>query len=83
MGILVHIALVEWYFIIICVGMVISAELFNSAIERVVDLLSPEWNKKAGDIRDASAAAVLVLAITAAIIGCLIVSKHLLPLLRV
>ena len=81
-GILLKISSNEWYITIVCVGMVLSAELLNSAIEKVVDLVSPEWNKKAGDIKDASAAAVLILAITSAIIGCLIFGNHVIFLVR-
>lgn len=73
-----QISFTEWCIIIVCIGMVISAELFNSAIEKWVDLVSPERNKKAGDIKDISAAAVLILAIMAAIIGCIIFGKQLL-----
>lgn len=73
-----QISFIEWCIIIVCIGMVISAELFNSAIEKWVDLVSPERNKKAGDIKDISAAAVLILAIMAAIIGCIIFGKQLL-----
>ena len=72
-----QISLVEWCIILICIGAVISAELFNSAVEKWVDLVSPDWNKKAGEMKDMSAAAVLMLAITAAIIGGLIFGKHL------
>lgn len=73
-----QISFIEWCIVIVCIGMVISAELFNSAIEKWVDLVSPERNKKAGDIKDISAAAVLILAIMAAIIGCIIFGKQLL-----
>ena len=72
-----QISLVEWCIVSICIGSVISAELFNSSVEKWVDLVSPDWNKKAGEIKDMSAAAVLMLAITAAIIGGLIFGKHL------
>ena len=72
-----QISLVEWCIVLICIGSVISAELFNSSVEKWVDLVSPDWNKKAGEIKDMSAAAVLMLAITAAIIGGLIFGKHL------
>ena len=73
-----QISFIEWGIIIVCIGMVISAELFNSAIEKWVDVVSPERNKKAGDIKDISAAAVLILAIMAVIIGCIIFGKQLL-----
>ena len=73
-----QISFIEWCIIIVCIGMVISAELFNSAIEKWVDLVSPQRNKKAGDIKDICAAAVLIVAIMAAIIGCIIFGKQLL-----
>ena len=73
-----QISFIEWCIIIVCIAMVISAELFNSAIEKWVDVVSPERNKKAGDIKDISAAAVLILAIMAVIIGCIIFGKQLL-----
>lgn len=76
-GLFLRISVVEWSIILICIGAVISAELFNSAVEKWVDLVSPDWNKKAGAIKDMSAAAVLMLAITAAIVGGLIFGKHL------
>ncbi len=72
-----QISLVEWCIVLICIGSVISAELFNSAVEKLVDLVSPDWNKKAGEIKDMSAATVLMLAITAAIVGGLIFGRHL------
>lgn len=62
----------EWIAVVICIGMVISAELFNSAIERLVDLVSPTFNPIAGQVKDIAAGAVLVLALAAAIVGCII-----------
>ncbi len=63
---------VEWCFIIIAIASVISAELFNTAIETVVDMVSPERNPKAKLAKDIAAGAVLVVAICAAIIGFII-----------
>ena len=60
---------VEWSLIIIAIVSVISAELFNTAIETVVDMISPERNPKAKLAKDIAAGAVLVVAIGAAIIG--------------
>ncbi|MDR0961114.1 MAG: diacylglycerol kinase family protein, partial [Mediterranea sp.] len=62
----------EWLFIILCIGMVIAAELINTAIEKVVDLASPERHPLAGQAKDIAAAAVLVCAIMAIIIGLII-----------
>ena len=63
---------VEWCFIIIAIASVISAELFNTAIETVVDMVSPERNPKAKLAKDIAAGAVLVVAIGAVIIGFII-----------
>ncbi len=59
----------EWLLVVFAIGFVFSAELLNSAIEEIVNLVSPDFNKKAGKIKDMAAAAVLISAITAAIIG--------------
>ncbi len=62
----------EWILVVFAIGIVIAAELFNSAIEKSVDFFSPEQNKNAGLIKDIAAGAVLVCAIAAAIIGIVI-----------
>lgn len=41
----------EWVAIIICIGVVIAAEAFNTAIERLVNLVSPEWHPIAGEVK--------------------------------
>ena len=52
--------------------MVLAAEGFNTAIERLVDLVSPDFHTVAGDVKDVAAGAVLICAIAAAIIGMII-----------
>jgi len=54
------------------IGGVFVAELFNSAIESLVDLISPDFNKKAGMIKDMAAGAVLISAVTALVAGLII-----------
>lgn len=76
-GFFLSISHTEWMVVIICVGMVIAAELFNSAIERLVDLVSPDWNKIAGEVKDIAAGAVLVTAIAAAIVGLIVFVPYL------
>ena len=63
---------VEWLWIIAATAVVFIVELFNTAIETLVDLVSPDFNPKAGLIKDISAAAVLIAAFMALIIGILI-----------
>ena len=63
---------IEWCFLAIAIVLVIGAELFNTAIETIVDMISPEKNPKAKLTKDISAAAVLILSIGAAVVGMLI-----------
>ncbi|MBN1197936.1 MAG: diacylglycerol kinase family protein [Bacteroidales bacterium] len=71
-GFLCGLSVTEWGFIIFAIGMVFAAELFNSAIEELVNKISPEHDLVAGKIKDLAAGAVLVAAISAAILGLLI-----------
>lgn len=54
------------------IALVIALELVNTAIEAAVDLASPDWHRKAKIAKDASAGAVLVAAVVAAVIGVII-----------
>lgn len=72
LGIWLKLNPIEWCLIVVAIVIVISAELFNTAIETVVDMISPEKNEKAKIAKDISAAAVLAVAIGAAIIGIII-----------
>lgn len=71
-AIILKISFIEWLICIVLISMVIAAELFNTAIETTVDLAMPEKNEKAKIAKDVSASAVLILAISAAIIGLII-----------
>jgi diacylglycerol kinase (ATP) len=62
----------EWLIQTLIISAVISAEFFNTAIEKIIDLLHPEENHKAGLIKDVASAAVLVLAIGALVIAYMI-----------
>jgi diacylglycerol kinase (ATP) len=76
-GIYFQITAYEWTIILICVGGVLSAEIFNTAIEKMVDHLSPEKNKYAGEIKDLAAGSVLLFSIITAIIGIIIFYPYL------
>jgi diacylglycerol kinase (ATP) len=68
----------EWCIVTLCFGMVLAAEGFNTAIERLVDLVSPDYHPIAGDVKDIAAGAVLICAIAAAIIGMIVFLPYLL-----
>ena len=71
-GILFKISKVEWIMCVFAISLVISAELFNTVIETVVDMITPYKNEKAKIAKDISAGAVLITAVGAAIVGLLI-----------
>lgn len=71
-GIMLKINRIEWIMCIILFGFVISLELVNTAIENTVDLITQEKNPKAKIAKDVAAGAVLIAAITSAIIGLII-----------
>lgn len=67
----------EWIAIVLCIGMVIAAELFNSAIERLVDFVSLQHHPVAGQVKDIAAGAVLVCALAAIVVGLIIFIPYL------
>jgi diacylglycerol kinase len=71
-GILFQISTTEWMICLLCFGLVFSTEMINTAIETLVDLVSPNHHKLAGKAKDIAAGAVLVAAIFAAITGLII-----------
>lgn len=67
----------KWVAVIICVGMVLAAEALNTAVEYVVDLVSPEYNLLAGKAKDVAAAAVLFASVAAGVVAILLVVDEL------
>lgn len=71
-GFVLRIDLLSWAIILLCCGLVIMAELLNTAVETVVDLVSPEFHPLAGRAKDIAAAAVWFLSVVVAIVGVLV-----------
>ncbi len=67
----------DWALIIIAIAMVWTAEFINTALEAVVDLASPQRHALARVGKDVGAAAVLIAAVSAALIGILIIGPPL------
>lgn len=80
-GSLLKITCFEWIICVLLFGMVIGAELMNTAIEITVDIAMPEKNEKAKLAKDIAAAGVFVVAITAAIVGIIIFVPKIIALL--
>ena len=70
----------EWLAVIICIGAVFMAEGFNSAVEAVCDLVSPEHHPLVKRAKDIAAGAVLLMAVAALACGCIIFLPRLIAL---
>jgi len=67
----------EWLWILLAITLVWTTELLNTAIEKIVDFISPEYHPTAGKIKDLAAAAVLIAAIFALATGSIIFKKYI------
>lgn len=71
-GLILNLKTWEWLAILLCIAMVISLEIINSSIERLTDIVSPQFSESAGIVKDLGAAAVLISSCFAAIVGLII-----------
>lgn len=72
LGYWLRIATCEWLVCLLCMGVVLSAEVFNTALETLVDKVSPQKDVLAGRVKDLAAGAVLILATVSLVIGLVI-----------
>ena len=80
LGFWLHITINEWQWIAVSITLVLVTEIFNTMVETLVDLVSPDYNEKAGHIKDMSAGAVVISALFALINGIIIFLPKLLLL---
>ena len=71
-GLFFSLSKTEWMIIFLCFAVVLSFEIINSAIEKLCDLVCPQFNLTIKKVKDMSASAVLFAAIISFIIGCII-----------
>ena len=81
-GIIFKLSLLDWIILVIMFGLVISAELFNTAIETTIDMITKEKNEKAKIAKDVAAGAVLVLAVASVIVGLIIFIPKILSFIK-
>ncbi len=72
---------IEFIIIIIVIGLVLVSEIINTAIERLVDLVSPKYNKLAGEVKDIAASSVLLMCIFSLVVGVIIFVPKIINLL--
>jgi diacylglycerol kinase (ATP) len=81
-SLLLRVSSVEFMLIALAVSFVLFAELLNTAIEVVVDMISPQFHPMAKIAKDVAAGAVLVAAFGTAVLGYLVLAKYLFPFHR-
>jgi diacylglycerol kinase len=79
-GFFFELNIAEWAMILLTFGLVLVAEMLNTALEYLVDFVSPQQHELAGKIKDVAAGAVLISAIIAAAVGLLIFGNKFLTL---
>ena len=77
LGAFLKLDFISWCIVLICFGLVIFAELCNTAMETIVDLACPEIHPLAKRAKDIAAASVLVLSCTAALVGLIVFARAL------
>lgn len=76
-GVLFRISNLEWLVLILTIAMVWITEIYNTALERLINLVHPEWGKEAGICKDISAAGVILSALISIVVGLLIFGPKL------
>ena len=71
-GCILHISPLEWVAVILSGAAVLCAEMLNTALEALADIVSPGYNHKVRFLKDAAAGAVLVMSIGAVAVGLII-----------
>ena len=76
-GLVLRVSWLEWCLLALCIGSVLAAEMFNTAIEHLAKAVTREQDDLLRDALDMSSAAVLLTAIGAAIVGLTVLVHHL------
>lgn len=72
LGFILNINKTEWVLLVLSIGLVLTAEAFNTAVELLTDYISTERHPQAALIKDVAAGAVLITAIVAVVLGFII-----------
>jgi undecaprenol kinase len=75
-GLYVGLSSLEWCLILLAIGLVISLEMINTGIEKIVDLVTEEVHPLAAQAKDIAAGSVLVASIISAIVGWIVFKPY-------
>ncbi len=81
-GFLLNLGALEWIGLLFAIGFVLCAEAFNTCVEKMMDQLAPGYDERTRYIKDLAAGAVLIAAITAALVGLIIFIPKIMVLCR-
>jgi undecaprenol kinase/diacylglycerol kinase (ATP) len=76
-GMIMKLTYTEWLVVILCIGLVITAEILNTCIEKICDFCTLERDEQIRMIKDLGAGAVLCASLTALISALVILIRHL------
>lgn len=76
-GVVFRIDALSWVLVLLCIGLVLFAELVNTSIEAIVDLATQDLHPLAKRAKDIAAASVFTLSITAAVVGIIVFARAL------
>ena len=82
LGLFLRLSPLRWAVLALTVGAVLAAEAMNTVVESLVDLVAPTFHPQAKIAKDAAAGAVLVLAMSAVVVGLLILGPPLWAILQ-
>jgi diacylglycerol kinase (ATP) len=77
LGLLLEFGTYDWIAVVLCIGMVLSAEAMNTAVEQLADALRPESDERIRLVKDVAAGAALITAIVSVVVAVLVIWKHL------
>ncbi len=78
-----NITRIEWMIVLLCIAAVLSSELINTAVERICDRITKEYDPLIGNAKDLAAGAVLIFACTSLIIGAIIFTPYIVQFVQV
>lgn len=77
LGMVLQLSRADWLWITMAIALVLITEILNTAIEELVNLVSPGYHELAGKVKDIAAGAVFLAATISLIIGAIVFVPHL------